>query len=139
MIDDDRQWPGQLVSQLSLEDKALLLTGKTAWRTWALPAIGLREMVLSDGPVGVRGTGETAGEVSNCLPSPTALAACWDEAMAARAGRWLAAQARAHGVDVVLAPVVNLQRSPIGGRHFECFSEDPALTGDIAVAFITGM
>jgi len=139
MIDDDRKWASQLVGRLSLEDKALLLTGKTAWRTWALPSIGLREMVLSDGPVGVRGTGETPGETSDCLPSPTALSACWDEDLAARVGRWFAWQARAHGVDVVLAPVVNLQRSPVGGRHFECLSEDPNLTADIAVALIRGM
>ena len=127
------------IAALSLEEKALLLTGKTAWRTWAMPQIGLREMVFSDGPVGVRGTGETPNETSDCLPSPTALAACWDTDLARRTGRWFAAQARAHGVDVVLAPLVNIQRSPIGGRHFECFSEDPELTGDIATAFIEGI
>jgi beta-glucosidase len=123
---------------LTLEEKAHLLTGKTAWRTWALPQIGLREMVFSDGPVGVRGTGESADETSDCLPSPTALAACWDEALAHRVGRWFADQARRHGVDVVLAPVVNLQRVPVGGRHFECLSEDPLLTGQIGAALIAG-
>ena len=104
-----------------------------------MPQVGLREMVFSDGPVGVRGTGETPGETSDCLPSPTALAACWDTYLARRTGRWFAAQARAHGVDVVLAPLVNIQRSPVGGRHFECYSEDPELTGDIATAFIEGI
>ena len=128
-----------LIGQLSLEEKALLLTGKTAWRTWGLPAIGLEEMVLSDGPVGVRGTNEEPGETSQCLPSPTALAACWDTVLAHRVGRWFANEARTHGAHVVLAPVVNIQRSPVGGRHFECFSEDPILTGDIAVALIQGM
>lgn len=139
MIDDDRYGSGRLTSRLTLDEKALLLTGKTAWRTWAMPQAGLREMVFSDGPVGVRGAGENPVEVSDCLPSPTALAACWDLALAQRAGHWFAAQARSHGVDVVLAPVVNLQRSPVGGRHFECLSEDPLLTGDIAVALICGM
>jgi len=129
----------ELIGQLSLTDKTTLLTGRTAWKTWPLAKIGLREIVFSDGPVGVRGTGEIPGEVSDCLPSPTALAACWDPDLARRTGRWFAAQARAHGVDVVLAPVVNLQRSPIGGRHFECLSEDPRLTGDIAAALIGGM
>ncbi|MCL2465467.1 MAG: glycoside hydrolase family 3 C-terminal domain-containing protein, partial [Micrococcales bacterium] len=138
MIEADRRIDEQL-EQLSLEQKVLLLTGRTAWRTWSLPDIGLREMVLSDGPVGVRGTGETPGEVSGCLPSPTALAACWDEAMARRTGLWLACQAREHGVDMVLTPVVNIQRTPVGGRHFECFSEDPSLTGDIASALIEGL
>jgi len=135
MIADDQM----RIAALSLEEKALLLTGKTAWRTWAMPQIGLREMVFSDGPVGVRGTGETPGETSDCLPSPTALAACWDTDLARRTGRWFAAQARTHGVDVVLAPLVNIQRSSIGGRHFECLSEDPELTGDIAAAFIEGI
>jgi len=139
MIDVDRQWLGQLVSQLSLGEKELVLTGKTTWCTWGLPSIGLREVVLSDGPVGVRGTGENPDEGSECLPSPTALAACWDVALATRVGAWFAAQARAHNVDVVLAPVVNIQRSPVAGRHFEFLSEDPLLTGDIAVGLIEGM
>jgi len=129
----------KLVGQLGLEQKVELLTGQTAWRTWPIPVIGLRSMVLSDGPVGVRGTNETPDEASDCLPSPTALAACWDEALAYRTGLWLAGQARSHGVDVVLTPVVNIQRTPIGGRHFECLSEDPLLTGDIATALIEGL
>jgi hypothetical protein len=104
MIEEDRRRFAQMIGSLSLEDKTRLLTGKTAWRTWSAPAIGLREMVFSDGPVGVRGTGEAAGEASSCLPSPTALAACWDTAMAHRVGRWFAHQARRHGVDVVVIP-----------------------------------
>ena len=139
MVDEDRSEWARLASSLSLDEKARLLAGKTAWRMWPMPAIGLREMVFSDGPVGIRGTGENPGEKSDCLPSPTALAACWDLDLARRTGRWLASQARMHGVDVVLGPVANLQRSPISGRHFECFSEDPLLTGDIAVALIRGI
>ncbi|MDR2973362.1 MAG: glycosyl hydrolase, partial [Propionibacteriaceae bacterium] len=138
MIAEDRRRFDSLVERLTLEEKAHLLTGKTAWRTWALPQIGLREMVFSDGPIGVRGTGESGDETSDCLPSPTALAACWSEELAHRVGRWFADQARRHGVDVVLAPVVNLQRVPVGGRHFECLSEDPLLTGQIGAAWIDG-
>ncbi|MDR2896092.1 MAG: glycoside hydrolase family 3 C-terminal domain-containing protein [Propionibacteriaceae bacterium] len=127
------------VVNLSVEDKARLLTGKTAWRTYAQPALGLRELVMSDGPVGVRGTGESSDERSACLPNPSAMAACWDPELARRIGEWFARQARAHGVDIVLAPVVNLQRTPVGGRHFEALSEDPLLTADLAEAWIEGL
>ena len=121
---------------LPLADKVSLLTGATPWRLRALDTIGLRSVVVSDGPAGVRGTGEVSGETSASFPAPSALAATWDVGLAARAGDLFAAEARAHGVDVVLAPVVNLQRTPVGGRHFECFSEDPLLTSLIAGALV---
>ncbi len=127
------------VAGLALEDKVRLLTGATAWRLHAAPEAGLRAVVLSDGPAGVRGTGEDPGETSASFPAPSALAATWDLALAARAGRMLAVEARRHGADVVLAPVVNLQRTPVGGRHFECFSEDPLLTGRIAAEVIASL
>jgi len=117
---------------LTLADKVRLLTGATAWRLHPLPQAGLRSVVVSDGPAGVRGTGERPGETSLSFPSPSALAATWDLELAGRLGALFAAEARAHGVDVVLAPVVNLQRTPVGGRHFECFSEDPLLTAHVA-------
>jgi beta-glucosidase len=125
-----------MVGRVGLDEKTQILTGRTAWQTWPLPALGVGEIVFSDGPVGVRGTGEDPESTSQCLPSPTALAACWDDELAARVGVWFADQAKVHGVDVVLAPVVNLQRTPIGGRHFECLSEDPLLSGNLAAALI---
>jgi beta-glucosidase len=128
-----------LVRQLGLEAKARLLTGATAWRLHALPEIGLRSLVVSDGPVGVRGTGETPGERSLLFPSPSALAATWDTGTAAALGALFAREARAHGVDVVLAPQINIQRTPVAGRHFECYSEDPLLTGVMAAALIAAM
>src|SRR4029453_12422397 len=73
------------------------------------------------------------------VPSPTALAATWDEPRVERIGRLLAAEARRKGVDVLLAPTVNLHRTPYGGRHFECFSEDPLLTARIGVAYVRGL
>ena len=127
-----------LVKGLTTEQKATLLTGKTAWRLYACPGVGLREVVMSDGPAGVRGTGETPGEMSLSLPSPSALSATWDVGLARRVGRLFAIEARRHGVDIVLAPIVNIQRTPVGGRHFENLSEDPELIGDIACAFIEG-
>src|SRR5262249_31413140 len=76
---------------------------------------------------------------SLCLPCPTALAATWDVRLAAGYGEALAAEALRKGVDVVLGPNVNLHRSPYGGRHFECFSQDPLLTARMAAAYVPGM
>jgi len=128
----------RLVS-LSLEQKVRLLTGADFWSLHPEPAIGLRRLVLSDGPAGVRGERWDERDPSANVPSPTALAASWDEARVERLGRLLAAEARRKGVDVLLAPTVNLHRSPYGGRHFECFSEDPLLTARIGVAYVRGL
>ena len=92
-------------------------------------------MTVSDGPIGVRGTGDD-GLPSAQLPAPSATAATWDVELQARLGTLMAGEARRKAVDVILAPVVNLQRSPVGGRHFECLSEDPFLTARLAVAFV---
>lgn len=127
-----------LVRGSDLETKVRMLSGADMWSLPAVPEIGLRRLVMSDGPIGVRG--ETwEGEPSTALPNPTALAATWDTALAHRVGRLLAAEARAKRVDVLLAPTVNLHRSPLGGRHFECYSEDPLLTGEIGAAYVTGV
>ncbi|NLU68682.1 glycoside hydrolase family 3 C-terminal domain-containing protein [Streptomyces sp. HNM0574] len=127
------------LAALDLDTKAGLLSGSGMWTLPAVPRIGLRTLVLSDGPVGVRGTGWSAGDPSVALPSPTALAATWDPGLARRAGHLLAQEARRKGVHVLLAPTVNLHRSPLGGRHFECFSEDPHLTGRIGAAYVGGV
>ncbi|WP_281287668.1 glycoside hydrolase family 3 protein, partial [Amycolatopsis rhizosphaerae] len=127
------------VERLTLAEKVRLLTGATPWRLHPLPRIGLRALVFSDGPAGVRGTGEIPGWTTAALPAPSALAATWDEDALRRAGTVLAAEARAAGVDVLLAPVVNLQRSPLAGRHFEYFSEDPLLTARLAAALVTAL
>ena len=127
------------LGSLSLEEKIRLLTGADFWSLHPEPAIGLRRLVLSDGPAGVRGELWDERDPSANIPSPTALAASWDEARVERLGRLLAAEARRKGVDVLLAPTVNLHRSPYGGRHFECFSEDPLLTARIGVAYVRGV
>jgi beta-glucosidase len=127
------------VARLDLPRKVRLLTGASTWRTAGEPLIGLREMVLSDGPAGVRGESWDERRTSVNLPSPTALAATWDERLVERAGALLASEARRKGVDVLLAPGVNLHRSPLGGRHFEYLSEDPLLSGRIGSAFVRGV
>ncbi|MBT2398796.1 beta-glucosidase [Streptomyces sp. ISL-100] len=127
------------LGKLGLDAKAKLLGGQDMWSLPALPEIGLRSLVMSDGPVGVRGVRWSADDPSIALPSPTALAATWDPELARRAGRLLAQEARRKHVHVLLAPTVNLHRSPLGGRHFECYSEDPYLTGEIGSGCVNGV
>ncbi|MET9365010.1 glycoside hydrolase family 3 C-terminal domain-containing protein [Streptomyces sp. NPDC006632] len=128
-----------LMDKLTLRAKVGLLTGADTWRTAAEPAVELRSWVMSDGPAGVRGTSWDERHTAVLLPSATALAATWDEPLVERLGSLLAVEARRKGVHVVLAPNLNLHRSPLGGRHFECFSEDPELTGRIGAALVRGI
>jgi beta-glucosidase len=127
------------LGQLDLERKVRLLTGASAWTTHGDAGVGLRPMVLSDGPAGVRGQAWDERDPSINLPSPTAMAASWDERLVGRLAGLLAAEARRKGVDVVLAPTVNLHRTPLGGRHFECMSEDPLLSGRLGTAYVLGL
>ncbi|WP_061291739.1 glycoside hydrolase family 3 C-terminal domain-containing protein [Herbidospora cretacea] len=120
-------------------DLVRLLSGSSVWRTAAEPLLGLPELVMSDGPVGVRGPGWDERRTSLVLPSPTALAATWDPGLVRDLGALLGAEARRKGVDVLLAPNLNLHRSALGGRHFECFSEDPLLTALIGASYIAGV
>lgn len=128
-----------LVDGLDLEDKVRLLTGRDFWTTWPIEKIGLRRMVVSDGPSGVRGEVWDERSPSLNLPSPTSLSSSWDPTIAARYGAVAAAEARRKDVDVVLGPTINLHRSPLGGRHFEAFSEDPLLTARLAAAYVRGV
>ncbi|MBE1532468.1 beta-glucosidase [Actinomadura algeriensis] len=124
---------------IDLDAKTRLLAGQDMWTLPDAPELGLRSIVMSDGPIGVRGVEWSSADPSIALPSPTALAATWDVALLRRAGALLAQEARRKGVHVLLAPTVNLQRSPLGGRHFECFSEDPLLSGLLAAGYVRGV
>jgi len=137
-VDHEAEVAGRL-SQLSLEQKIRLMTGADIWALHPIPEIGLRRLVTSDGPAGVRGETWDERSPSANVPSPTALAASWDPVRVERMGRLLASEARRKGVDVLLAPTVNLHRTPFGGRHFECFSEDPELTAMIGIAYVQGL
>lgn len=128
-----------LLERLSLEQKVALVQGADFWTTVPLPEIGLRAMTLSDGPAGVRGPRWDERDPSLSLPSGSALAASWDVDLAYHYGAAAAVEARRKGVDVVLGPTINLHRSPLGGRHFECFSEDPELTAELAAAYVRGL
>ncbi|MFF9603932.1 glycoside hydrolase family 3 C-terminal domain-containing protein [Streptomyces sp. NPDC014684] len=129
----------RLLGKLTLRAAVRLLTGATTWRTAAEPSVGLGQLVMSDGPAGVRGEGWDERDTSVLLPSPTALAATWDEPLVEELGGLLASEARRKGVHVVLAPNLDLHRSPLAGRHFECFSEDPLLTARTGAALVRGI
>jgi beta-glucosidase len=128
-----------LLAELTLEEKVRLLTGRDFWTTWPLEKIGLRRMLFSDGPTGVRGEVWDERQPSMNFPSAAAISSSWDPAIADRLGAASAVEARRKGVDVVLGPTINLHRSPLGGRHFEAFSEDPVLTAGLAAAYVSGV
>ncbi|HMD25099.1 MAG TPA: glycoside hydrolase family 3 N-terminal domain-containing protein, partial [Streptosporangiaceae bacterium] len=128
-----------LLAGLGLEDKVRLLTGADNWSTCPLPAIGLRPMVMSDGPAGVRGQTMDERHPSASLPCPSALGATWDPGLVAELAFALGTEARSKGVDVLLAPTINVMRTPLGGRGFESFGEDPVLIARMAVAYVGGL
>ena len=127
------------VGRLSVEQKVRLLTGAGYWALHDEPDAGMRAVVLSDGPAGVRGRTWDERDSSANVPSATGLAATWDPRRVEAIGALLAREAHRKGVDVLLAPTVNLHRTPYGGRGFECFSEDPLLTARIGAAYVRGL
>ncbi len=127
-----------LLGALTLEEKVSLCAGSGPWHTTAVPRLGIPALKVSDGPNGVRGNG-VSGASAACFPVGSALAATWNEDLAAAVGEALAEEARSKGAGIVLGPTVNLHRHPLAGRNFECYSEDPHLTARIAVAFIRGV
>ena len=127
------------VAALPVEDKVRLLTGADSWRIHGLAAAGLRPMITSDGPAGVRGITKDDRNPSASLPCPSALGATWDAGLVRELAAALGAEARSKGIDAVLAPTINLMRTPLGGRGFECFSEDPELSARLAVGYVTGL
>ncbi|VXC24374.1 Glycosyl hydrolase [Arthrobacter sp. 9V] len=129
----------ELAQSLSLEQQVQLLTGADVWSTHAIPEIGLSRVVMSDGPAGVRGEDFDERHDSVSLPSSSALSATWSVETAHRYGQVLGQEARRKGVHAVLGPTINLHRSPLGGRHFECMSEDPRLTATMAAGYVAGV
>ncbi|KAG9252387.1 glycoside hydrolase superfamily [Emericellopsis atlantica] len=126
-------------ASVSLKEKINLLSGIDFWHTKAIPRLNIPSIRLSDGPNGVRGTRFFNGVPAACFPCGTGLAATWNTDLLQRAGALMGAEARAKGVHVLLGPTVNTQRSPLGGRGFESFSEDPVLAGRCAASVIAGI
>jgi beta-glucosidase len=128
-----------LLAALTLDEKAALLAGADLWSSTPLARLGIPALRVTDGPNGARGSAMSGGPSSACFPCGAALAASWDPALVERVGAALAAEARSKGAHVLLAPTVNIQRTPIGGRNFECHSEDPHLAARIAAAYVRGV
>jgi beta-glucosidase len=137
--DRARAVPRDLIATLTLGQKVALLTGRDNFTLPGEPAIGLRGLVMSDGPAGVRGPSLDPADRSSSPPAPVALAACWDPELVERVAAQLGAEARAKGIDVVLGPTLNLARSPYGGRGFEFYGEDPVLAARTAAAYVRGL
>ncbi len=123
-----------MIVKMSLDDKLALLGGEDDFYTKAIPAIGLKRLKMSDGPVGVRTFGPATAYAASI-----GLAASWDPELAVRVGKALGEDARARGINFLLAPGVNIYRSPLNGRNMEYFGEDPYLAGRIAVGYIDGL
>jgi beta-glucosidase len=131
-------WIEASLARLGLDEKVSLLAGLDGWRTVPVPRVDIPSIKMSDGPNGARGNAE--GRVTAaCFPVGTALAASWNVDLLAEVGQALAAEAKTKGAQVLLGPTVNLHRSPLAGRNFECYSEDPYLSARLAVAYITGL
>ena len=129
-----------LLQQLTIEEKLTLLAGASMWYTEPIERLGIPAIKVSDGPNGVRGGGAISGGVpSACFPVGIALGATWNTELVERIGQALGEETKAKGAHVLLAPTVNIHRSPLNGRNFECYSEDPYLTTQIAVAYINGV
>ena len=136
----------ELLEQLTLEEKCSLLSGSDFWHTQPVERLGIPALMVSDGPHGLRRQAENADEMgleesvpAICFPTAAALASTWDVALLEEIGRALAEEAKTQGVGVILGPGVNLKRSPLCGRNFEYFSEDPLLAGELAAALVAGI
>jgi len=159
----------EVVAAMTLEEKASLLVGMgynlnipdlpavspedksipekvpgAAGRTHAIPRLGIPSLTLSDGPAGVHIEPKRKGDnsrtyYSTAFPVATLLASSWDTDLARRVGAAFGVETREYGIDILLAPGMNIHRNPLGGRNFEYYSEDPLVTGKIAAAFVTGV
>ena len=134
------------IGRLGLLEKAALLSGGGAWKSRALPRRGLPALFFSDGPHGIRkqeGVGDhlglNASLPATCFPTAATVANSWDTALAEEVGEALGSEARSQGVDILLGPGLNIKRSPLCGRNFEYFSEDPYLSGKLAAAYVSGI
>jgi len=133
-----------ILKQMTLEEKAALCTGANAWQTAVIERLGIPKMTVADGPHGVRRVEKPDVLMSKslpatCFPTASALAATWDVELLGTLGEALADECIALGVDIVLGPGNNIKRTPLCGRNFEYFSEDPFLAGELSASFINGV
>ena len=128
----------KLISELTLEEKVSILSGSSAWHTTAIPRLNIPRVKMTDGPIGARGD-SVSGETSACFPSASCLSSTWDKELVEEIARSIGLEAKSKDADVLLGPTINLHRHPLGGRHFECYSEDPILTGVLASSYVKGV
>jgi beta-glucosidase len=130
-----------LLHAMTVEEKVSLLAGASMWFTTPIDRLGIPAIKVTDGPNGARGGDSFASGnmTSACFPVGIALASTWNPDLIKQVGQALGEEAQTKGAQMLLAPTVNMHRSPLSGRNFECFSEDPYLTARIAVSYITGV
>jgi len=136
----------EILEKLTLEEKVVLLSGKSEWETFNIDRLGLPSAVLSDGPHGVRrqaGAGDHLGLnpslPATCFPTAATVANSWDEQLGERIGATLGEEAKDKGLNVLLGPGLNIKRNPLCGRNFEYFSEDPYLAGKMTSSYVKGV
>lgn len=136
----------KLISQMSLEEKCYLFSGKDFWQSRSIKRLGIPNMTMSDGPHGIRkqeGVGDQLGLngslPATCFPTAAAMANSWDPELGKEMGKYLGEEAACQDMDVLLGPGINMKRSPLCGRNFEYFSEDPYLAGKMAAGYIRGI
>ena len=136
----------KLVSEMTLEEKAALCSGADFWHTKAVERLGVPRMMVADGPHGLRKQDQSADHLgindsirAVCFPTAAGLACSFDRDLLFRVGEALGKECQAEGVGVLLGPAANIKRSPLCGRNFEYFSEDPYLSGEMAAAHIRGV
>ncbi|GLI26499.1 glycosyl hydrolase [Agromyces rhizosphaerae] len=134
------------IAQMTLAEKASLMSGANFWNTKPLDRLGIPSIMLTDGPHGLRKQGGAADHLglnasipATCFPPAATLAHSWDVDLLARVGETLGSEASAEAVSVLLGPGLNIKRNPLAGRNFEYFSEDPLLAGTLAAAYIRGL
>lgn len=143
---DFHQQASDIIDQLTQAERTSLLSGSTFWDLQPIERLGFETIKVADGPHGLRAQdtsqgsalGLTESEPATCFPTAVTLASSWDEALVEEVARAIALEAKAQGVSVILGPGVNIKRSPLCGRNFEYYSEDPFLSGRLGVAFING-
>lgn len=136
----------KLIDKMTLEEKASLCVGKDYWHSKDIERLGIPEITMSDGPHGLRvqktkadNLGINESEISTCFPTSSTVANSWNKELAYKLGKTLGEEASYEGVDIVLGPAINIKRSPLCGRNFEYFSEDPYLTGIMGTEYVKGL
>jgi beta-glucosidase len=137
----------EIVAKMTLKERASLLYGNKTWHTYAIPKYGVKSVTMSDGPLGLRKAldqgkiddANSPAAPATCFPAPCLTACSWDPEVFRSLGQMMAYECINQGVDVLLAPGVNIKRNPLCGRNFEYLSEDPLLAGKMAASFINAM